>query len=99
MAAFYAFVMRRPITFFRPRRIHHSAKITFGTKPSHATSRYTSIRGGSNARTMAHFEKQDWYMAVSQDITDKLTAREKKNAALIKRCENYGAEYYDSFGR
>jgi hypothetical protein len=47
----------------------------------------------------AHFEKQDWYMAVSQDITDKLTAREKKNAALIKRYENYGAEYYDSFGR
>lgn len=47
----------------------------------------------------AHFEKQDWYMAVSQDITDKLTAREKKNAALIKRYENYGEEYYDSFGR
>lgn len=48
---------------------------------------------------MAHFEKRNWYMAVSQDITDKLTAREKKNAALIKRYENYGAEYYDSFGR
>lgn len=47
----------------------------------------------------AHFEKQDWYMAVSQDITDNLTAREKKNEALIKRYENYGAEYYDSFGR
>jgi hypothetical protein len=47
----------------------------------------------------AHFEKLDWYMAVSQDITDNLTAREKKNAALIKRYENYGAEYYDSFGR
>ncbi len=46
-----------------------------------------------------HFEKQDWYMAVSQDITNNLTAREKKNAALIKRYENYGAEYYDSFGR
>ncbi len=47
----------------------------------------------------AHFEKQDWYMAVSQDITNSLTDREKKNAALIKRYENYGAEYYDSFGR
>lgn len=47
----------------------------------------------------AHFEKQDWYMAVSLDITDNLTAREKKNEALIKRYENYGAEYYDSFGR
>ncbi len=47
----------------------------------------------------AHFEKQDWYMAVSQDITDNLTAREKKNETLIKRYEDYGAEYYDSFGR
>lgn len=47
----------------------------------------------------AYFEKQDWYMAVSQDITDNLTAREKKNEALIKRYEKYGAEYYDSFGR
>ena len=47
----------------------------------------------------AHFEKQDWYMAVSQDITGNITAREKKNEALIKRYEKYGAEYYDSFGR
>ena len=47
----------------------------------------------------AHFEKQDWYMAVSQDITDNLTAREKKNETLIKRYEDYGAEYSDSFGR
>ncbi len=46
-----------------------------------------------------HFEKQDWYMAVSQDITDNLTSREKKNETLIKRYEKYGAEYYDSFGR
>ncbi|GEM_PF-1580687 len=36
-------------------------------------------------------------MAVSQDITDNLTAREKKNATLIKRYENYDAEYYDSY--
>lgn len=36
-------------------------------------------------------------MAVSQDITDNLTARENKNATLIKRYENYGAEYYDSY--
>lgn len=46
-----------------------------------------------------HFEMQEWYMAVSQDITNSLTAREKKNEALIKRYENYGEEYYDSFGR
>jgi hypothetical protein len=46
-----------------------------------------------------YFEKQDWYMAVSQDITNNLTDKEKKNAALIKRYEKYSAEYYDSFGR
>ena len=46
-----------------------------------------------------HFEKQGWYMAVSQDITSNLTEREKKNAALIKRYEKYGEEYYDSYGR
>ena len=46
-----------------------------------------------------HFEKQGWYMAVSQDVTTNLTEREKKNAALIKRYENYGEEYYDSYGR
>ena len=46
-----------------------------------------------------HFDDQDWYMAVSQDVTDRLTEKEKKNAALIKRYENYGEEYYDGFGR
>jgi hypothetical protein len=46
-----------------------------------------------------HFDKQDWYMAVSQDITDNLTETERKNAELIKRYEKYSAEYYDSFGR
>lgn len=46
-----------------------------------------------------HFDAEDWYMAVSQDISDRLTDKEKKNAALIKRYENYGEEYYDSFGR
>ncbi|MES2982953.1 MAG: YARHG domain-containing protein [Verrucomicrobiota bacterium] len=46
-----------------------------------------------------HFEKQGWYMALSQDVTSSLTEKEKKNAALIKRYENYGAEYYDSYGR
>lgn len=46
-----------------------------------------------------HFDKQGWYMAVSQDVTDNLTPIEKKNAELIKRYEKYGDEYYDSFGR
>lgn len=46
-----------------------------------------------------HFDAEDWYMAVSQDISDSLSDREKKNAALIKRYENYTEEYYDDFGR
>ena len=46
-----------------------------------------------------HFDKQGWYMAVSQNVSDNLTATEKKNAELIKRYENYGEEYYDKFGR
>ncbi len=46
-----------------------------------------------------HFDGKDWYMAVSQDISENLTATEKNNAELIKRYENYGEEYYDGFGR
>ena len=46
-----------------------------------------------------HFDGLDWYMAVSQDVSDSLTDKEKKNAALIKRYENYTEEYYDDFGR
>ena len=46
-----------------------------------------------------HFDGLDWYMAVSQDVSDSLTEKEKKNAALIKRYENYTEEYYDDFGR
>ena len=39
------------------------------------------------------------YMPVALDVTTKLTDIETKNAALIKRYENYGAAYYDRFGR
>jgi hypothetical protein len=46
-----------------------------------------------------HFDAKDWYMAVSQDVTDNLTETERKNAELIKRYEKYSAEYYDGFGR
>ena len=46
-----------------------------------------------------HFDKLDWYMPVAVNITTKLTRTEQKNAELIKRYENYSAEYYDSFGR
>ncbi|MDA1006600.1 MAG: YARHG domain-containing protein [Verrucomicrobia bacterium] len=46
-----------------------------------------------------HFDKQDWYMPVSVDIKTKLTKIELANEELIKRHENYAAEYYDDFGR
>lgn len=46
-----------------------------------------------------HFDKLDWYMPVSSDITSQLTAIEKANAELIKRYEKYTEEHYDSFGR
>ncbi len=46
-----------------------------------------------------HFATVDWYMPIALDVKDKLTDIEAKNAALIKRYENYGAAYYDKFGR
>ena len=46
-----------------------------------------------------HFADADWYMPVVLDVKDKLTQVELKNEALIKRYENYGATYYDRFGR
>jgi len=47
----------------------------------------------------AHFAKVDWYMPIALDVKSKLTNIETKNAELIKRYENYGAAYYDKFGR
>ncbi len=46
-----------------------------------------------------HFAAVDWYMPIALDVTAKLTEIETKNAALIKRYENYGAKFYDRFGR
>jgi hypothetical protein len=46
-----------------------------------------------------HFDEAAWYMPVAMDIQSKLTATEIKNAALIKRYEKYGEQYYDKFGR
>ena len=46
-----------------------------------------------------HFDALDWYMPNAVDVTTKLTATEKANAALLKRYEKYTAEYYDDFGR
>jgi len=46
-----------------------------------------------------HFANVDWYMPIALDVSAKLSPIETKNAALIKRYENYGAKYYDRFGR
>lgn len=41
----------------------------------------------------------DWYMPVSVDIRDQLTAIEKQNIDLLKRYEQHAERYYDAFGR
>lgn len=46
-----------------------------------------------------HFDQQEWYMPMATDVSSKLTAIEKHNHDLIKRYEDYGREYYDTFGR
>lgn len=45
------------------------------------------------------FDRIDWYIPMSTDITAKLTPLEKKNIELLKRYENHAANYYDKFGR
>ncbi len=45
------------------------------------------------------FENEDWYVPNTANITNLLTAVEKKNIALIKKYEKYAEEYGDEFGR
>ncbi len=47
----------------------------------------------------SEYDREDWYIPVSTDVRNELTAIEKKNEVLIKRYEKYAAEYYDDFGR
>jgi hypothetical protein len=46
-----------------------------------------------------HFDNQSWYIPMTTDIRNKLSEIEVKNVELIKRYEQYAAEYYDEFGR
>lgn len=46
-----------------------------------------------------HFDPLDWYMPMTTEVSSQLTDIEEKNAALIKRYEDYGKKYYDVFGR
>lgn len=45
------------------------------------------------------FDKDYWYIPVSTDVADSLTAIEKQNIALLLRYEKNAKEYYDTFGR
>lgn len=46
-----------------------------------------------------HFDQQSWYMPISMNVSTQLTKIEEDNAALIKKYESYGENYYDAFGR
>jgi len=46
-----------------------------------------------------YFDAQDWYMPMHTDIRTNLTEVEKKNVELIRRYEDYAADYYDEYGR
>ncbi len=45
------------------------------------------------------FDHIKWYIPLSTDIRNQLTALEKKNIDLIKRYEGHAERYYDVFGR
>lgn len=45
------------------------------------------------------FDRVDWYMPVSADVSGQLTEVEKQNIALIQRYEKYASAYYRHFGR
>jgi hypothetical protein len=45
------------------------------------------------------FDYHSWYMPVFSNVTEDLTAIEKKNIELLLRFEENAKEYYDHFGR
>ena len=45
------------------------------------------------------FNKQNWYMPISNDIRASLTDIEKQNIILLLKYEKVAKEYYDYFGR
>jgi hypothetical protein len=45
------------------------------------------------------FENLDWYIPVTNDITDNLTGIEKKNLKLLNRYQKYADSSYDDYGR
>jgi hypothetical protein len=45
------------------------------------------------------FDDVEWYIPVSDNVNNELTAVEKENVVLLKRFEKYAEDNYDSFGR
>ena len=45
------------------------------------------------------FEYNSWYVPVSNNVDNQLTAVEKANIALLTRMEKYAEDHYDYFGR
>lgn len=45
------------------------------------------------------FEATDWYIPVSNNVDNDLSALEKENVALLNRFTKYAEDKYDSFGR
>lgn len=45
------------------------------------------------------FDSVEWYIPVSDNVTNELTEVEKQNIVLLKRFEKYAEDNYDSFGR
>ncbi|MEP6676621.1 MAG: YARHG domain-containing protein [Ferruginibacter sp.] len=45
------------------------------------------------------YDHEEWYIPVTTDVRNELTAIEKKNEVLLKRYEKYAADHYDDFGR
>lgn len=45
------------------------------------------------------FDQVDWYVPVSDNIENELTAIEKENISLLNRFEKYAEDNYDTFGR
>lgn len=52
-----------------------------------------------NRKMRNFFDRQDWYIPVSIDVSNELTDVEVQNIAILKRYENHASTYYDRFGR
>lgn len=52
-----------------------------------------------NRKMRNFFDRLDWYIPVSTDVSNQLTDVEVQNIAILKRYENHASSYYDRFGR